>query len=103
MTDAPSLAAHILSKVDLPLPSGLTADLLVLSAQSHREYRHFLTQGRPLEARTALTIAAQTRAQAELQDPPHADPAWGAVPMAVVTDETLHHELLDFYFRELSK
>lgn len=103
MSDAPSLATQILSRLGLPLPTGATADLLMLSAQAHREYRQKLLHGQLSEARAALTIAAQSRAQAELQDASHADTAWGSVPVAVVTNDALHTDLLEFYLRELSK
>jgi hypothetical protein len=87
-------------------------DLLELSQSAHMRYQQHLPRmaavvglampqaqsGDPDSALLALKAAAATRAQAELIDPDHRDPAWQQA-------EATHpaKDLLVFYVQQLSK
>jgi len=63
------------------------------SAQPRRDTQGTISDGNPEEAAAALSEAGRLRAQAELADPSHADPAWVIEPMT-----HNHDELLNFYY-----
>jgi hypothetical protein len=63
------------------------------SALPRRDTQGTISEGKPEEAVAALREAGRLRAQAELADPDHADPAWLIEPMT-----HNHDELLNFYY-----
>lgn len=87
------------------------AQLLATSRSAHLQYHQFLPRmaavagaspqaqaGDAAAALAALKSAAASRAQAELVDPQHRDPAW-----ADDSQTSPHQELLVFYLQQLSR
>lgn len=98
--------------VDPPAPAQPTvADLLAQSQRAHLLYHQesprmaaqsgalpVMQPGNPAAAREWIKQAAASRAQAELIDPTHSDPAWADEPA-----QFPHQELLVFYLQQLSR
>jgi hypothetical protein len=90
------------------VPPPTVAQWLERATAAHLDYRQALRNGAAPGHRVippALEEAARCRAEAELLDPDHADPAWslsGAThSFANAAHEEYHEPLLRFYAREL--
>lgn len=90
--------------IGLPQVEPSVADLLAQSRQAHVDYRQALptptAAGDVVIARDAVQRAAQLRAQAEVDDPDHADPAWQSELGTPFSDSDA---LLSFYVDQITR
>jgi hypothetical protein len=108
MSDSSDLALTVIHLTHAPASSELSIDaLLAESRRHHLAYREATRQRQDAEAQAALTAAANARAQAELADPDHTDPAWqtegGTHARGMAAHEALHPDLLRFYLDWLTR
>lgn len=83
------------------------ADLLSQSRAAHSAYQFAKQQRRLAEARSQLSLAAETRRDAHAADPDHLAPAWesDAIPgdHATASHAELHDSLTEFYREQLAR
>ena len=111
MANPTTLALAILAKVgELPSPPPdiPLAGLFLLAKTAHLNYRQASQiQQNPDAARAALTVAARLRAQIQLLDPDHLNPAWqfngGTHPGGEMSQRALNTDLLQFYVNQLDR
>lgn len=108
MSTAAEVSTAILAKLENPpLGSESVSKLLQESQAAHRNYRDAVRRQQSEQAFESLTIAARTRAQAEMLDPDHANAAWSDSAahhsQQQINQDQIHADLLEFYLRELSK
>jgi predicted RNase H-like nuclease len=101
------LDQHATTRAEPVADAPTVADLLAQSRNAHQIYRRSLrhmaggaiVEGNAAAAADAVAQSARLRAQAELADPTHSDPAWADDFAAKFP----HHALIEFYQTEVPR